>query len=377
MGVPISNVTMDSVVEFVNASIQEGGFHQVATANVDYLNNAIHDTELQRILYKCDLVIPDGMPLLWVARLLNRPLRERVCGADLVPRLAELSVCQGYRMFLLGASEATSRQATENLLERYPGLRICGRYSPPLTPLNQMNHEEILRRIEDAQPDILLVAFGNPKQEKWLAMHRDRLTVPVCIGVGGSLDFIAGAIARAPKWMCGIGLEWAYRFLQEPRRLAQRYFSDAGALALYVPQQFVPHALQPWSRTHSQVFSESAENAIIISIHGNLRGESLKEFVAIARCAIKTGKNIVLNMSRTTFLGIDMLGELIRLRSRLSPVQYLWLSGLRQCHVRVLHGAKLDAHFMTVSSVRDAMNNATRAEQRGDLTLVRATTRQE
>jgi N-acetylglucosaminyldiphosphoundecaprenol N-acetyl-beta-D-mannosaminyltransferase len=233
-----------------------------------------------------------------------------------------------------------------------------------------MDHEDILRRIEDADPDILIVAFGNPKQEKWLDMHRDRLSVPVCIGVGGSLDFIAGCVPRAPKWMWGAGLEWAYRLLQEPRRLATRYLSDIGALAVHVPQQYFTHALQPKRGKDSRVFAESTEDAIVISIHGNLRGESLQEFVTIADCALQTGMNIVLNMSRATFIGIDTLGELIRLRSRLSPSQNLWLAGLRRSHLRVLRGAKLEAHFMTVSSVHDAVNRAMRAEQRRYLRTV-------
>src|SRR6202012_942314 len=126
----------------------------------------------------------------------------------------------------------------------FPGLRIAGRYSPPMQPLEKMNHEEILDRIAQAKPDILLVAFGNPKQEKWLAMPRNRLNVPVCIGVGGSLDFVAGAVPRAPKWMQSTGFEWAYRIAQEPKRLAQRYVHDAIGLAMHIPSQFIATAMQ-------------------------------------------------------------------------------------------------------------------------------------
>src|SRR5271154_5725747 len=106
MGVPISNVTMDEAVEFIDESIQRGGFHQIATANVDFVKHAIDDSGLQQILFDCDLVVPDGMPLLWVSKLLNCPLKERVCGVDLVPRLAGLAARKGYRIFLLGAKES-------------------------------------------------------------------------------------------------------------------------------------------------------------------------------------------------------------------------------------------------------------------------------
>ena len=364
MGVPISNVTMDEAIEFIDASIRRGGFHQFATANVDFVKNAIEDPDMQQILFGCDLVVPDGMPLLWVSKLLNCPLRERVCGVDMVPRLAELAVRRGYRIFLLGAKESVSRKAAENLQEMYPDLEICGRYSPPVSSIENMDHEQILRRIDAARPDILLVAFGNPKQEKWISMHRDRLTVPACIGIGGTLDFIAGTIPRAPQWMRGIGLEWFYRCAQEPLRLSSRYISNAAALALHVPRQFVPHALQSRRRAGSRVFAQSTDDAIVISVHGNLYGAALKDFVAIAGSAVQTGLNIVVNLSPATCLGIDALGELIRLHFQLSPVQSLFLAGLRPHQIRVLQGAKLDSRFMIVSSVQDAMNRAVRAQQR-------------
>ena len=364
LGVPISNVTMDEAIDYIDASIRRGGFHQFATANADFLKNAIKDPEMQQILFDCDLVVPDGMPLLWVSRLLNCPLRDRVCGVDMVPRLAELAARRGYRIFLLGAKESVSRKAAENLHKVYPDLDICGRYSPPTGSIEQMDHEQILRRIDAARPDILLVAFGNPKQEKWIAMHRDRLGVPACIGIGGTLDFISGAIPRAPEWMRGVGLEWFYRCLQEPLRLTKRYMSDAAALATHVPRQFLPHAMQSRRRAVSHIFAQSADEAIVISVHGNLHGDSVKDFVSIASSALQTGMNIVVNLSPATFLGIDALGELIRLHSQLSPVQSLYLAGLRRNHIRVLQGAKLDERFRMVSSVEDAVNRGVRAQQR-------------
>src|SRR5882757_4292271 len=128
MGVPISNVTMEEAIEFIDTSIRRGGFHQFATANVDFVKNAIEDPEMQKILFNCDLVVPDGMPLVWVSKLLNCPLRERVSGADMVPKLAALAARRGYRIFLLGARESVSRKAAENLQAMYPDLDICGRY---------------------------------------------------------------------------------------------------------------------------------------------------------------------------------------------------------------------------------------------------------
>jgi N-acetylglucosaminyldiphosphoundecaprenol N-acetyl-beta-D-mannosaminyltransferase len=365
LGVPFHNVTMDDAVSFVDEKIQEGGFHQIATANVDFLMHAIRDEELQEILCACSLVVPDGMPILWAAKLLGTRLRQRVCGVDLVPRLAELAAKRGYRIFLLGASETSSRRAAENLEERFPGVQICGRYSPAVRPLKQMDHEDILRRIEAAKPDILLVAFGNPKQEKWLSMHRNRLTVPVCIGVGGSLDFIAGSVARAPKWMQSTGLEWLYRTLQEPKRMAQRYMGDAIGLALHMPQQLLTNALQPRHTVRSGVFTDQTENTMVISIYGDFSGATLTEFTRLAREAVLSGMNLVLNMAQATYLGADALGELIQLRSLLLPgQQQLWLAELKPHLLRLLQGARLNTYFMTTSSVQDALYRTARVEQR-------------
>ncbi len=372
LGVPFHNVTMDETVEVIDEMIQQGGFHQVATANVDFLMHAIRDRHLQEILCNCDLVIPDGMPIVWAARMLGTSLKQRVCGVDLVPRLAALSAERGYSIYLLGASEQNSAQAVENLKERFPGLRIAGRYSPPVLPLDRMDHEDILRRIERAKPDILLVAMGNPKQEKWLAMHRQRLSVPVCIGVGGSVDFMAGAVTRAPRWMQNHGLEWMYRATQEPRRLARRYIGDAAGFARYMPQQLVSTMLQPRHKTKSGLFVDCAGNTKVISVYGDLTGALLPEFNTVTHDAVTTGMNVILNMSHVNYVGPDALGSLIHLMSAARDSrEQLWLAEPPPHLLRVLHGARLNGLFMSTSSVADALYRTARAEERM-LNLVRS-----
>jgi N-acetylglucosaminyldiphosphoundecaprenol N-acetyl-beta-D-mannosaminyltransferase len=365
LGVPFHNVTMDDTIAFVDEKIRERGFHQIATANVDFLIHAMRDKEVQQILCACDLVIPDGMPILWGARLLGTSLKQRVCGVDLVPRLAELCSREGYSMFFLGASEQNSAQAAEKLKQRYPGLRIAGRYSPPVMPMDRMNHEDILRRIERAKPDILLVAMGNPKQEKWLAMHRDRLNVPVCIGVGGSIDFVAGAVKRAPMWMRSSGLEWLYRLAQEPKRLAQRYIGDACGFARYMPQQFIAMAMQPRRRTKSGIFVDQTGNTSVISIYGDLTGPLLEEFNVMTRDAVDCGMNLVLNLSQTHYIGPDALGSLISTATEIHAAGgQLWLAEMRPHLQRVINSSRLAGLFMTTSSVSDALHRTARAEQR-------------
>jgi N-acetylglucosaminyldiphosphoundecaprenol N-acetyl-beta-D-mannosaminyltransferase len=363
LGVPFHNVTMDETVAFINDKIQLGGFHQIATANVDFLMHAIRDPELQAILCSCELVIPDGMPILWASKMMGVTLKERVCGVDLVPRVAELCARRGYSMFLLGASEQNSARAAANLEERFPGLHIAGRYSPPVRPLDQMNHDEILQRINQARPDVLLVAMGNPKQEKWLAMHRYELNVPVAIGVGGSIDFVAGAVARAPKWMQNSGLEWAYRMSQEPKRLVQRYLGDAVGIARHLPSQLMATMMQPRHKTQSGLFTDRAGNTLILSIYGDFTGEILSEFNALSQEAMRSGLNLILNLSQTSYLGPDALGSLLTLASARREYQQLWLAEMPAHLLRVLHAARLGKQFMTTSSINDALYRTAKSEQ--------------
>ena len=365
LGVPFNNVTMEEAVAIIEQKIDEGGFHQVATANVDFLMHAIHDQELQNILCSCSLVVPDGMPILWSARLMGSRLKERVCGIDLVPRLAELAARRGYRVYLLGAGEKSSQRASELLQERYPGLRIVGRYSPPVRPLEEMNHEEILRRIELARPDILLVAFGNPKQEKWLSMHRDRLRVPVSIGIGGSLDMIAGKLTRAPRWMQKSGMEWFFRAAQEPRRLLGRYISDAFTLGRYLPQQMAATATQPRKNGPSRVFSTRVGDTEVITIQGNLTGRLLAEFERYTRIASESGKHIVLNMAESAYFGPNTLGSLVHLMTSMQRLKLqLWLAEMRPHLVRLLRTSRLDSYFKTTSSVSDALYRIAKTDLR-------------
>ena len=226
LGIPFDNVTSCEALARIEQMIASRKPHYLATANVDFLVQAREDVELRRILFDADLILCDGTPLLWVSRLLGNPLPERVAGADVVPRLIQLAAEKKYRLFLLGASPDSVSGAATNLRELYPDLIIAGYYSPPFNKLIEMDHDEIKARILAARPDVLLVSFGCPKQEKWIAMHYRALGVPVAAGVGATIDFLAGKVSRAPVWMRHAGLEWVYRLLQEPRRLFRRYVKD-------------------------------------------------------------------------------------------------------------------------------------------------------
>jgi N-acetylglucosaminyldiphosphoundecaprenol N-acetyl-beta-D-mannosaminyltransferase len=237
LGVPFDNVTRAEAIQRIEAMITSRKPHYLVTPNVDFLVQARRDIELRRILFEAHLVLCDGTPLVWASRLLGNALPERVAGADLVPSLIQVAAQKKYRLFLLGASVDSAEQAVTRLEERYPGIVIAGHYSPPFNQLLEMDHQAIRNRILAAEPDLLFVSFGCPKQEKWVAMHYRSLGVPVTAGVGATIDFLAGKVVRAPVWMQRSGTEWMFRLAQEPRRLFRRYLTDLWSFSLgIVPQ---------------------------------------------------------------------------------------------------------------------------------------------
>lgn len=225
-GVPFHDIDMAGTLVWIEERIAERKPTYIVTANLDFAAQASRDVELQRILVEAGLVVCDGTPLVWASRLAGHPLRERVAGADLVPRLATVAEKKGYRIFLLGGAPDVLARAASNLMAKHPDLPPVACYSPPFAPLHELDNAAIVERLEQAKPDILLVAFGCPKQEKWILMHYRRLGIPCCIGVGATVDFLAGEVSRAPGLVGKLGLEWVYRLLQEPRRLAGRYAHD-------------------------------------------------------------------------------------------------------------------------------------------------------
>ena len=209
------------------------GCRIAATVNVDFIVNTYCATTptprnpaLAAVLRRAELVIADGMPLVWLSRLLGTPLPERVTGADLVPMIAERAARDHVKLYFLGGAEQYTRRAAEILTERYPGLEIVG-IDTPFVKLDAPNAEEldreICRKINESGASVLLVGFGNPKQEIWAERNRANLKCGIAIGIGGTFNFIAGAVKRAPDWMRHTGTEWIFRIIQEPGRLWKRY----------------------------------------------------------------------------------------------------------------------------------------------------------
>jgi len=262
LGVPFHDVTMDETLAEIDRIVLERTPRYIATANLDFAAQANRDVELQRILLDAHLVLCDGTPLVWTSRWLKAPLRERVAGSDLTPRLAAHAAQRGHRLFFLGSNETVLSQAKARLEAEYPGLNICGVYAPPYARLLELDYADIAERIRAARPDILLVALGAPKQEKWIYMHHRDLGVPCSIGIGASLDFVAGKYSRAPVWMRRGGLEWVYRLIQEPRRLVSRYAFDLNFFVRALAAQAWCQRERRGGKLEIQIAPVSAEMAV-------------------------------------------------------------------------------------------------------------------
>ena len=216
LGVPVHAVTMADTLALIEGYMTEPRVHQIATVNPEFVMTAQSDPVFRDVLRAADLCLPDGVGLLYAARRLGRPLPERVPGSELVYGLAERAAARGWPLFLLGAALGVANEAAAILAGRYPGLVITGTYAgSPDTAEN----EAIVRRINASGAVLLFVAYGAPKQDKWIARNRATLTtVRVAVGVGGSLDFVTGRAARAPRWAQDAGLEWLHRLVKEPWR---------------------------------------------------------------------------------------------------------------------------------------------------------------
>lgn len=317
LGLPLANVTAGEAVERIEELILSGGTHQVATANLDFWINSLNDVHLHRIIAGCSLVLPDGMPLVWISRLLGSPLKERVSGVDMVPRLAELSAKKGYGIFLLGGRPGVAEQASKMLQEAYPGVNLVGHYAPPLVDLERMDHGDTLERIRVAKPDILLVAFGNPKQEKWIRMHARRLGVPVSIGIGGSMDMLIGNVRRAPEWMQRSGLEWLGRCVQEPARLLPRYARNFSGLAVRLPLALIANFLQRPHRGPSAVNRISDTGMVHLHIQGNLEAETNSILDRTVTNCIAGSQLLVVHLQDLEYASPEGLGSLLDARQRL------------------------------------------------------------
>jgi N-acetylglucosaminyldiphosphoundecaprenol N-acetyl-beta-D-mannosaminyltransferase len=219
----MDNLAMEETVARVNAFISRGGVHHHVVVNVDKIVKADRDARVRDVVNGCDLVNIDGQPVVWAARLLGVPIKERVAGIDLMMRLVAEADRRGHRLYFLGAREEVVASVVERVRRDYPGAPIAGWRNGYF---GEAEEPEVAREIARSRPDILFVAMTSPKKELFLARWKDSIQAPFVMGVGGSFDVVAGVVRRAPRWMQRAGLEWFFRLAQEPRRMWRRYLIE-------------------------------------------------------------------------------------------------------------------------------------------------------
>ncbi len=252
LGVPVDNLTMqetvDNIIDLIALHREDGCARLIATLNVDFMVNSLgyffatpRHPELLEILRSASIVTADGFPVVWLSHFFGQPLQERVTGADLVPALSKACAQHNYSIYLLGGRQIAAEAAANRLLADSPSLHVAGIECPMVytegdeATRYQEDDEAIVQRINEAKADVLFIGLGNPKQEQWFHRNRHRLNVPISIGIGGTFEFLAGSVKRAPKWVQHLNLEWVYRISQDPKRLWKRYVNGLmkfGLLAL-------------------------------------------------------------------------------------------------------------------------------------------------
>lgn len=225
-GVPFDRINLEQSVDRIEELVERRVASYVITANLNYVMLHHQNKEVRRITEGADLIVADGQPIVWRSRLTPTPLPERVAGSEMIFRLAERAADRGYRIYFLGGEPGVALRCAQNLKSLYPALQIAGTESPPFRDLSADEQWQQDERIRRAETDILLVAFGQPKGERWIQQNYKRIGAPVSIQLGASFDFIAGTARRAPEIWQRVGMEWAYRMLSDPKRLVPRYASN-------------------------------------------------------------------------------------------------------------------------------------------------------
>jgi len=229
LGVTVHMVEIPGLVDCMSYWIEneQDRCHQIVNTGMHGIMIARRESEFKDLLNSADMFFPDGISVLWVARGRGFKLRKRLTGPELMPEFFKVANERGYSSFFYGDTQETLDELSVKMKERFPGATISGAYSPPFRDLTPEEDEEIIDMINAAKPDVLWVGLGCPKQDRWISEHRDRLNVPVAIGVGAYFKFHSGRVSRAPSWIGNLGFEWLWRLIKEPRLVWRRVFIDS------------------------------------------------------------------------------------------------------------------------------------------------------
>lgn len=267
----VDAVTHAEAIVEMERWVENGVSRQIVTVNVDFVRIAQENQSFRHVVNTSALSVADGKPLLWAARWTGQHLPARITGMDLVLGAAELAARRNESLFLLGAAEGIAAKAGSVLQQKFPGLQVHT-YSPPMGQFSAEENARMVTMIRESGAKYLFVAFGAPKQDVWINEHLEELGVPVCAGIGGVLNFLAGTVKRAPEWVQRCGMEWGYRIMQEPARLWRRYFLED--LPVFIQMLAAPAAHQP------ATLPQRADRALAVPLTVTYETRGTREMVA-------------------------------------------------------------------------------------------------
>jgi N-acetylglucosaminyldiphosphoundecaprenol N-acetyl-beta-D-mannosaminyltransferase len=242
LGVPLALTDYERTLDWMDAMAEVDGRGYICVAAVHTVMACGEDPQLREAVLGADFTVPDGQPLVWALHLLGHPLRDRVYGPELMDRACARAARTGRGFYLYGGRDEEALALLEReLVRRHPGLRIAGRHCPPFRPLSESELQAVADDIDASGADVVWVGLGVPKQEKWMAAMRDRLSAPVLVGVGAAFDFHAGVVPQAPNGLQRFGMEWLFRLVQEPRRLWRRYARYNPRFVAGIARQYAAH----------------------------------------------------------------------------------------------------------------------------------------
>jgi len=323
-GLPVDNLTMAQTKALLRERCNQEGNTVLATINVNWVAQSLREPAFREAIINSDLVVLDGKPLLWLARLFGCPMRETVPGSTLIQELLEEPSDQPLTIFLFGGEGDAAERAMERINERKNGgLRAIGSVNPGFGTVEAMSSDSIIATINNTQPDILLVALGAKKGTQWIEHNRHRLNAKIISHLGATINFLAGTVKRAPKIFRTLGLEWVWRIMQEPK-LFSRYAADGWTLLRFL----FPRLLSWWQcrNQRKQIRCEQMEaeavsirehpDSILVSLGGNLQITNDAQFRhLLTRCA-HSNKKIILNFQKTKYVDSSFLGLVLLLQSR-------------------------------------------------------------
>ena len=325
LGIPIDATDMAAVLQKTNSAAASGSIFFISTVNLNYLVTSQVDADFRESLLLSDLCSADGMPVVWVARLLGVPVKARVAGSDMFDELRSMQRSAPLKVFLFGSGQGVAAAACGKINAEHGGLVCVGSYYPGFGSIDDMSTDAIITLINSSKADFLVVALGSKKGQAWLLKNYGRLKIPVRAHLGATAGFQAGTVKRAPRWMQKLGIEWFWRILEEPQ-LWRRYCNDGLVLAQLLLTRVLPlMALRAWHtfrrrRERDVFFIESTEDqeSVVLRPKGLADAKHINAAVSSFRAAMTVNKHIVINFAGTRLIDTRFLGLLLMLHKQLS-----------------------------------------------------------